>query len=185
MFREPLAVLRSFFRFFEGWWFEVGSVSLEEFAEILFLQGSTAGRQWDHLLDWWPQIQSKNVLALCYEDCVLAPQKVPFVVADFLNLQLDPNVMKVVVEQTSKDFMLGQENKFDEHVLREIRDPVWGLPPGEKSGKVVASGPDLEVSSKVHQALDDVWSETIEAALNFKNYNEFRHALPNPLGVAR
>ena len=42
--RDPKSVLVSFYRFFEGWYFEPGSVSIDDFAEHFYLSGSRSGR---------------------------------------------------------------------------------------------------------------------------------------------
>lgn len=38
VFRDPATVLISFYRFFEGWWFEPGSITLDDFARELFIK---------------------------------------------------------------------------------------------------------------------------------------------------
>ncbi len=183
VFRDPFTVLPSFYRFFEGWWFEEGTVSLEEFAERFYIAGSAAGRHWDHLIDWWPVVGDPGVLALTYEDMLEAPQRVPAVVADFLEMDVARPVLERVVAQSSREFMAEHADQFDEQLIRGARDHVWGLLSGGSAAKVNAARPALELSDQLRRALDAVWEQTVGAALGFGDYASFRAALPDPLGV--
>ncbi len=186
VFRDPIDVLSSFYRFFEGWWFEEGSINIDEFAATLYIQGSAAGRHWDHLVDWWHKIDSEDTLVLCYEDMLLAPDKAVEVVADFLKLDISDAALQCAVNNCSREYMLKNSHQFDEHVLRDIRDPVWGLPPGGASGKVAGkSHASSKPSDETLRALDDVWQKTVGQSLGFEHYAAFRGALPNVLGVVR
>ena len=185
VFRDPLSVLPSFYRFLEGWWFEPGTVTVEEFATEFYMAGSASGRHWDHLVDWWPQIDRPNVLVLCYEDMVQVPHQVAPTIADFLGIALDTTAMDVVVRQSSRDFMAAHAFQFDEHMIRAARDEVWGLPAGGDTAKVRTASPALAVPENVRVALAEVWSSTVESALAFEDYDALRKALPNPLGARR
>ncbi len=184
VFRDPMTVLPSFYRFFEGWWFEPGSVSIDEFARGLYLGGSASGRHWDHLLDWWSRLDRPDVLALSYEDMLVAPDAVPPIVADFLGLELDAATMATVVEHCSRPFMNRHAEQFSEHLLREHRDHVWGLPPGGDAAKV-SPGSAVELTGELADELDAMWQRTLGAELGLGSYSAFRAALPNPLGVDR
>lgn len=185
VFRDPLKVLSSFYHFFEGWWFEPGSVSIDEFALALYMKGSASGRHWDHLLDWWQKVESTDTLALCYEDMLLAPNQSVEVVAEFLQLTSGKADMEVAKHNSSRDYMLDNSHQFDEHVLRDKRDHIWGLPPGGSSGKVVGRVKSVQPSQEVLEQLDEIWRDTVERVLGFKNYHELRCALPNSLEVDR
>jgi len=185
VFRDPVKVLSSFYRFFEGWWFEKGSISIDEFATVLYMQGSASGRHWDHLVDWWQKIDSDDTLMLSYEDMVQAPDKAVDVVAEFLQLNLEGAVLANAKSHSSRDYMLKNKHQFDEHVLRERCDHTWGLPPGGESGKVAVNAETLVPSSATLQALDDIWQNTVKQELGFNNYHALRCALPNLLNVDR
>lgn len=185
-FRDPRSVLVSFYEFFENWFFEAGTISLDEFASDWFLAGTASGSYWDHIVSWWPVVDQPNVLALTYEDMVRAPDDVPALIAEFLQCDLSEDIMARVVAQSSRTFMSAHATKFDEHVLRGIRDPVWGLPPGGSSTKVRArSGAKPTLSGEIEAQLDAAWSSRVTPRLGFATYAEFRAALPNPLGVDR
>ncbi len=183
--RDPVSVLSSFYRFFEGWWFEPGSISIDDFAARLYIPGSASGRHWDHLIDWWGRIDSGDTLVLCYEDMVLAADKTVELVADFLQLKLSDAALATAKLHSSREFMTRHADQFDEHVLRRHRDPVWGLPAGGSSGKVLNEGAACQISEATLQALDTAWGQTVESALGFKSYQDLRSALPNLLAVDR
>jgi len=185
VFRDPETVLPSFYRFFEGWWFETGSISIEDFARQMYMHGSAAGRHWDHLTEWWQQGQQPNTLVLCYEDMLQAPESVPAVVAEFLGLQIEATLMEKVVYHTSRDYMLNNQSKFEEHLLRQHRDAIWGLPAGGDTTKVKSPESATAISTELASELGAVWKQTVETSLGFTSYQEFRQSLPNPLGVDR
>lgn len=184
-FRDPKTVLPSFHRFFEGWFFEPGTISVEEFARGFYMAGTASGRHWDHLTSWFPQVGRPDVLALAYEDMVAAPDRVPQVVADFLQLDIDDSTMALVTRQSSRDFMAAHHHQFDEHVTREARDRVWGLPDGGETTKVQAAATRAVLSAELEAELDAMWQSEVTPALGFVDYASFRAALPNPLEAPR
>lgn len=185
VFRRPENVLSSFYRFFEGWWFEKGSISIDEFASVLYLQGSASGRHWDHIIDWWQKIDNDDTLILCYEDMLQAPDKTVEVVADFLGLDLDDSTLAAAKRNSSREYMLKHKHQFDEHVLRQKRDHVWGLPAGGGSGKVAGTQDAVAPSAATLQALKGTWNDSVGRVLGFDNYHALRCALPNILNVDR
>ena len=181
-FRDPRTVLPSFYRFFSGWFFESATVSLEDFARGLYMKGSKAGRHWQHLIDWWPRIGDHDVLALSYEDMLLAPDAVPPLVASFLGIEHDPETMAVIVDNCRRKTMVEHGSKFEEQLMREHRDPVMGLPSGGTASKINATSSN-EVSDEILEQLGSIWADVVEPVLGFSNYAQFRAALPDPLNV--
>lgn len=185
VFRDPRTVLSSFYRFFEGWFFEPGAVSIVEFAKGFFIGGSASGRYWDQVLSWWPAMARADVLALTYEDMIQVPDSVPGVVADFMELEITDEILQKVVRQSSREFMASHPSKFDEHVLRRIKDADWGLPPEGSSAKVQKGSSRSALPEEVVEVLDAAWRATITPVLGFASYEELRAAMPNPLDVTR
>lgn len=185
-FRDAPAVLVSFYEFFEGWFFEPGSISIDEFARDWFLGGTASGTYWDHILSWSKMSGAPEVLALSYEDMVEAPDAVPALVADFMGTDASDDLIAKVIAQSTRAFMAANASKFDEHVLRDKRAGDWGLPPGGSSAKVRASSKSKPVPAPETLAmLDAAWRDRITPALGFGTYQRFRASLPNPLGVTR
>lgn len=64
----------SFYHFFEDWFFESGSISLEEFAQEFWLQRGVPSSKMEnasyfvHLVSWYKLRRDPNILIICYED---------------------------------------------------------------------------------------------------------------------
>lgn len=182
-FRDPKTVLVSMYQFFEGWFFEPGTITLEELARQLFL---ATKRYYHHILSWAPLINEPYVLALAYEDMSQSPDQLPAVVADFLQLDVTDELLAKVVSQSSREFMVANSSKFDGHDIREKRDSFMGLPPDGSSMKVQrATTIRPKFSSELAVELDETWRETITPTLGYESYEDFRKTLPNPLRVNR
>ena len=68
--RDPKDALVSMYRFMEGWFFEPGAVSIEDFARAL---DASATSYWKHLLSWWAVRDDPNVLVFTYEAMIADP----------------------------------------------------------------------------------------------------------------
>jgi hypothetical protein len=183
--RDPSDVLVSFYRFFEGWFFEPGTVTLDEFASATYLAGSESGRHWEHIRSWVSAVDEPDVLVLTYEDMIEVPDRVPVVVADFLGIATSPELLETVVHQSSREFMARHRRRFDEHLTRSALDPRMGLPDGPPTSKVTSASADLTLSSEVIAALDESWRIDIAVPLGFETYDALRRSLPNPLRAPR
>lgn len=182
-FRDPKTVIVSMYQFFEGWFFEPGTITLDDLGRNFFL---ATRRYFQHLASWGPVIDEPNVLAMAYEDMLQAPDQLPVVVADFLQIELTEKMVAKVVTQSSRDFMVANSSKFANSDIREKRDPVMGLPPGGSSEKVrSAKVKKPALSPKLAAEIDEAWRETITPVLGHASYEDFRSSLPNPLNVKR
>ena len=177
MTRDPVSLADSFYRFFSGWAFEAGGISVDEFAQEMILGGSGSGLYWHHVLNWWPRRQEENVLFLCYEDFLDNPAAIISRVARHVGITLDSELAKMTLRHTSLKFMRAHAVKFDDHLLREHLDPILGLPPGGETHKVAPSGVRRrKLSTFVRDLFDQRWQETIGQTLNLRNYDELRRA---------
>lgn len=178
--RDPRDVLVSFYRFLEGWYFEPGAITLEEFALQDFISGTESGTYWKHLASWWPQRTSSNVLMLSFEDMKQdLPQTVQRV-AGFIGCDLDQGLQELVVQQSSVAFMKAHETRFDDHLIRETRDEACGIPPGGSSSKVRSGNVGdhaTALTDEIIAALDRQWEENITATLGHASYAALRASL--------
>jgi len=178
--RDPRDVAVSFFHFFQGWYFEPGSISLDSFTREFFLPGSRSGRYWDHLASWWPRREAADTLFLCYEDMKADLPGTVRRVAGFLGLEDDAARITIATRQASMAFMTGHARQFDDHLIREARDAACGLPPGGvttkvRSGKVGSHKQAL--TPALCEILDAVWRQVIEARLGYPSYEAIRAEL--------
>ena len=174
--RDPVATLRSFYSFFEGWLFEPGSISVAEFASEWFMEGTGSGNYWNFLVEWWPHLASDEVLAMAYEHMVEDPGAVVRRVAEFIVVD-DECAMAAAIHNSSRLVMAEHADKFDEHVLRATRDPLMGLPPGGTSQKARARSAPVEVPEETLAALDEMWASHVESALGFSSYAQLADAI--------
>ena len=178
--RDPADSLVSFFHFFSGWVFEIGSVSIEDFALEYVLQGSRSGRYWDHLVSWWPRRLDPDTLWLCFEDIVADLPAAVVRVARFLGLdEAHPNV-EIATRQASIDFMRKHGSKFDDNLVRRTRNGPCALPPEAFSSKVrkgKSGEGSREVPSEVIAAWNRQWKKVVEPATGHGSYADLRGAV--------
>ena len=175
--RDPKDVLISFYRFFEGWMFVPGTISLETFAREFFIPGTKSGRYWDHIVSWWPQRDRDDVLMLCFEDMKRDLAPVVRRVAAFIGVAADQPLLELVTHQASFAFMRAHERQFDDHLVRQARDAACGLPPAGVTTKIRTGrvGDHVgELSADLCEALDALWHELIAEPFGLRSYEELR-----------
>lgn len=171
--RDPKDVLVSGFRFMEGWFFEVGSVSITDYANEMFMADREKGGYWRHLRSWWEQRHNPAVRLLTYERMKRDLPGTIRTVADFIGIPLTAELFATVSRQSSLEFMLAHKNKFDDLLMRERSERLAHLPPGSDSAKVrkgEVGAHRYELPSAISQALDQIWQQEIEAELGFTSY---------------
>ena len=140
MVRDPGDVLVSMYYFHEGWRFEAGAITLEDYARNFFLAPERDRGYWKHVASWWPQRGREDVLMLSYESALADVPGTVRRIAGFIGCPLDGELLEIVVRQSSIGFMKAHGTRFDDHVLRAARNAANGLPPGGASSKL-RSGP--------------------------------------------
>jgi hypothetical protein len=175
--RDPRDALFSMYKFMEGWFLEPGAVSLDDFARATFIQagspGSSGRNYWTHLKSWWVRRNDSDVLFMAYEhmkdDLDLTIRRV----ADFIDIEMDEELMAITREHSSLPFMQKHSDRFDDKMMRERSIAVAGLPANSDSSKV-RSGQvgesHQQLSAEVIAELDECWQHHITSELGFKNY---------------
>jgi hypothetical protein len=178
--RDPLDVLSSMYRFFDGWRMEPGCISLESFALEFFIQRTGARSYWHHVLSWWQQRRREDVLLLCYEDMREDLPAAVARIAGFTGIAASAELLETAVRQARMDFMKQHERQFDDHLVREARDAACGLPAGGHSTKVAVgrSGTARQaLGAAVLEAMDGAWQRHVTAATGLPGYAAMREAL--------
>jgi hypothetical protein len=180
--RDPKDALVSAFRFAEGWFFEVGSVPIETYARKGFMQmhRRARGDYWHHLASWWPHRNDPEVLFMSYEamnrDLATTVRRV----ADFVGIPLDDELFRIVMRQSSLEFMLAHKDRFDDKLMRDRSEQLLGLPPGSDSAKVRkgrVGEHKAELPREVADEMDAIWRREIGARLGFDSYAALSDAL--------
>lgn len=180
VFREPKDACLSFYKFFEGWYFEPGSISLEEFAAEFYLARDPGRTYWDHTASWWSARDRDDVVLFCFEDLKTGLESIIEQVADFVGIALDDDLRAITLEHAGFDFMKRHGTQFDDHFTRETTDAMCGLPPGGVATKVsegkTGGGKPL-LSPDLQAAFDVRWRETLGARFGVESYDALRRAL--------
>lgn len=179
--RDPGDVLVSLYHFMEGWFFEPGTIGIDEFADQRFF--SSAGRgggYWGYLMSWWPHRYDENVLFMTYEDMQAEPAVAIRRIAEFIQCPLDAALEAVVLERSSFSFMKAHESHFDDHVVRAVLDRACNLEPGGDSSKVRSGevgAAKATLSDEIRRRLDSTWKDVIETETGLATYGALRDAL--------
>jgi hypothetical protein len=178
-FREPKRVMVSYYKFYEGWLFEPGTVTLDEYLAP-HLDRSPGKDYWSHMSSWWEQRDNPDVLLLSYELMQQEPRQTVAAVADFLDIGADDALLDLVTHQSTLEFMLEHEDKFNDKMHRERGGEVGAHPVGIGSTKVTDGswvGDRYELSEAVLAKMDQHWREAITEPFGFETYNELTEAI--------
>jgi hypothetical protein len=179
VFRDPVDAMVSMYRFFDGWFFESGSISLPQFAEF-YLGRDPRSNYWGHAASWWRQRGRDDVLAFAFEEMKRDLPGVVDRVADFMGGAIPPQTRAIASAQAGFDFMKRHERQFDDHLVRETRDAACGLPPGGTSSKVnqgEAGGGVAVVTQDIRDRFAERWRQTMAAEFGLDSYPDLVRAL--------
>jgi len=174
--RDPRDALVSAYRFFEGWFFEPGSIDIETLGRARFVEGRA---YYAHLTSWWPHRHDANVLLLAYEQMKDDHEGAVRRVAEFIGFGDDERIA-IACQQSSLASMKAHHDKYDDLMMRERSETFCDLPPGGDSSKV-GSGEvgahRVELSERLVADLDATWGETITADLGIRSYETLLEVL--------
>ena len=175
--RDPKDALLSHYYFFEGFFFEKGSIDIETFAREHYMPGRDI---YKHITALWDQRNDENVLPLCYENMKAdLPQTVERV-AEFIGIPLDDELKEIVIRQSDIKFMQAHENQFEDHIIREKRSAVMRLPADGQLSKVrdgQVGSAKLSVPENIKQELDEIWKNEITPKIGLNSYEDLRKEL--------
>lgn len=169
--RDPGDALVSAYRFFEGWFFEPGTIDIETIARSRFIERRDYYR---HLASWWPRRNDDDVLMMAYEHMIQDPSGTVRRVADFIGVDADTDRLRIACEQSSFDSMRAHRDKYDDLLMRIHSEDACDLPPGGDSSKVRAGrvgAHGLELSAELIAGLDATWQDTMGAEFGIAGYD--------------
>jgi hypothetical protein len=180
--RDPKDALYSIYKFMEGWFFEPGSISLDDYAREFFIEDRS---YWKHLCSWWPRRNDDDVLLMAFEHMILDLSGTIARIAAFIGIELDDELKKITEENASLVFMLKHMDRFDDRLMREMSERVALLPPGSDSAKVRAGkvGEHAEhLSDEISAEIDAIWEQDISAQLGYATYKALIDSLNTGAG---
>lgn len=183
--RDPQKVLVSFYHFLGDWWFDTETLSITDFAQEFFL---TPRGYWQHLASWWEHRSDGNVLLLCYEEMLVDLPRAVRMIAAFIDVAIEDELLELVVRQSSLAFMSAHERQFDDHLINDARSTIMGIPPGGNSSKVndVRRGQTRQMlPAKIVEELDHIWQEEIGTKFGLPSYEALRKAMHEDTTHAR
>ena len=178
--RNPFSQLLSFYRFFEDWWFEKDSISIGDFATGIMLRDISNRGYWYHLCSWWKERHNPNVLLLCYENMISDLEKTIIKISKFMNVHLDDVVLRTVVRQSSKKFMLCHSKHFDDHHFKKQIELRGGPPVNPEKSKVTKGTPEssrYSIPEAITYELNCAWKKIIYERFKLESYKEIQNAL--------
>jgi hypothetical protein len=180
-FRNYLDAFVSYYRFFEGWMFEPGTISLETLLQWRWPPDKLDSQgYWFHLSSWWEQRHNKDVLLLCYEDMMADLPGTVQRVANFMGIPLDNALLDIVVRQSSREFMLEHKHQYDERHVRQVGGKRAGLPPPIDTNKVTpgaANETRYQLSPALKAMLDGYWREQMVSRFGLESYDNLRQSV--------
>jgi hypothetical protein len=189
--RSPEDVLVSFYHFFEDWFFESGTVSMDAFAEEFWLARDIPTSKMQnasyfvHLISWYKRREEKGVLIVFFEDLINDLQGQVKRIAKFLStsdISLDDGMtVQTAVRCSSFEFMKSHESQFDEHLSKLARNEACGM---EKTAGMTRSkltkgkvGSGVVLSDAIRQRIQQKWKEVVEPVTGCASYNDLRKQL--------
>lgn len=177
--RNPHDALLSHFLFFEGFFFEKGSIDLETFAGEFYFPRRAI---FNHILALWPRRNDRDVLPLCFENMKTDLPGTVERVAEFIGIPLDPELKNIVVRQSDIQFMQAHETQFEDHVIRKARGPAMGLPVDGKLSKVrdgQVGAAKVSVPDSLKSAMNEIWAHELTPKIGLNSYEELMKELAN------
>lgn len=192
--RNPNDVLVSFYRFFSGWFFEPGSITLDAFAEEFWLaRGIPTSKMqnasyFHHLVSWYDRRDDPGVLIVFFEDLKENLEQQVERVATFISTEQHdfnrPDLVQKAVEHSSFSFMKAHESHFDERLSKLARNEACGLP--KMAGMGSSKLNDGEVgrsqymlSENLKVQIQQKWKEVVEPVTGCATYEELRQQFKN------
>jgi Sulfotransferase domain len=203
--RDPCDTLVSFYHFFEDWFFEPGTVSLDTFAREFWLsRGVPASRMENasyfvHLVSWYQGYmeemkrdeRQQKILVVCFEDLKENLEFQVRRVAAFLSSNKNntttvrydsPERVAAAVQRSTFAFMKEHEDKFDEKLSKTMRNAACGLPPDAGLGKTKIGAPHgnstkLHLSDDLVKKVQEKWTLIVQPVTSCGSYPELRQQL--------
>ena len=175
---------------FEGWLFQPGEVSVEEYVKDIWLAQHEADRTlikiapyflyFHHLASWWPHRNDPNVLLVFFEDLKDSYESCIRSVAKFMGIADESNI-QAALEKSTFEYMKQNGEKFDQKLLKQSRNRALGLPASAGMNKTkIRSGTTTEglkmLSAELHSQMQQKWDTIVAPVTGCSTYQELRAA---------
>jgi hypothetical protein len=110
---------------------------------------------------------------MAYEHMVEDPKATISAVAEFMDIDLDAELLAITANNSSLPFMQKHKNRFDDLLIREDSHARAGIPVDSDSAKVrtgLAGQAREKLSVDISAEIDAIWNQTITAEFGFDSY---------------
>ena len=184
--REPCAAAYSYFHMFEGWLFQPGEVSAEEYIREEWLpQGEPQklteyASYFHHLVSWWPHRNDPDVLLVFYEDLKECYESSVRSIAEFMGIT-DEGCIQVALERSTFEFMKQHADKFSQKKIQKHCNVRGGFPEAagmQKSKVRTGSATEAQkmLSDEIHSKIQKKWESVVTPMTGCATYSELRAA---------
>lgn len=173
--RDPRDAVVSLYRFMEGWFFEPGSIPIDEFVARRALDRETGPDYWRHLASWLRQRDNPDVLIVVFENMKQDLRGNVARIAEFIGVDVDASRIDLATRLSSFEYMAAHKEPFSDPRLRKRSESAAGLPPHSDSAKVRAGAVGdhrHELSPEIVARLDEIWMQTIAAEFAHATYED-------------
>ena len=148
-----------------------GALSLEEFWP-LFIGGGPGGCDYyTHLLSWWKRRDEADSLVATYRWAAKDRRAMIARLTAFLDLSLDPHQLDMVEEMTSRAFMHGHKDRFDDAMFCVLMEDRLGIPADSDSTKVQEKASDAgALPPSIAAQIDAIWEERVAPVTGLANF---------------
>ncbi|UCH41993.1 MAG: sulfotransferase domain-containing protein [Gammaproteobacteria bacterium] len=168
--RNPGDALYSNYKFLQGWFIEPGTITFDEFAREFFM---ASGGYWKHLLSWWEVRERPDVMLIAFEHMKQDLTGIIRKVAEFIDIELDEDLLALAEEHASFTFMERHKDRFDDLMMRDLGERVANLPTGSDSAKIrkgIVGEHKRTQSPEVIAELDAIWQKEITPVTGHSDY---------------
>jgi len=177
--RDPKDVMVSDYNFLGGWIFDKDAISIDTFVQDQYLKDNY---YWKHIKSWWSQQDNPDVLFLCYEDMKQDLDATIRMIADFMHIELDEELFKIVQKHASFKFMKAHNDQFDDHLIRDALNAQLKLPHDVSTSKVKngrVGDHKQHLSAELIKTIDARWVELMQPDYGLACYADLRQQIYN------
>ncbi len=176
--RDPHEAYVSNYRFISGWWFEPGSITMEEFMPFWLGGGPGGCDYFTHLLSWYARRNEPDTLLATYRWVVRNKREMIWRLAAFMRIDADDALVDTVEAMTTREFMHEYKDRFDDAMFAAALEAKVGIPADSDSSKVQAVGSDAkQLPHSVAQRIDALWAERVTPVTGHANFAELAASL--------
>ena len=160
--RDPRDTYVSFYRFFSGWHFEPGSVSLDQFFPLWMTGGPGGTDYFTHLSSWYARRDEPDTLLATYRWAAGNRPAMIRRLAGLLGIAMSDDDVERVTDMTSREYMHAHKDRFDDRMMADAFAAKVGVPADSDSAKVHAKASDSSaLPASVIAQIDALWAERI------------------------